>query len=261
MESYCRACAVRREYSAAWRRLGVAAAPLYGRREPTTTARMTPSAEDIVGFWFGEPPADQPAVDALLKRWFGSSAQLDAQIRDRFLPTMAAAASSRLVAWRDTPRGRLALILLLDQFPRNVFRSTAAAFAQDAKALDLTTSGIAIGMDRHLGPLQRLFFYMPMQHSEAIAVQDRSVALFETLAESDAPKFLTGALRSSAEHARQHRDIIAAYGRFPHRNALLGRDSTEAEKRYLEQGGATFGQQGQPERPSSTGNAGDELNA
>lgn len=261
MEAYCRACGVRCVYLAVRFRLGAAAAQLYRRREPTTTARMTASAEDILAFWFGEPPAGQAAVDALVKRWFGSSPELDAEIRDRFAPTMAAAASGRLDAWQDAPRARLALILLLDQFPRNVFRGTPAAFAQDARALDLTVRGTDTGMDRHLGPLERVFFYMPMQHSEAIAVQDRSVALFEALAESDAPRFLTDTLRSSADHARQHRDIIAVYGRFPHRNALLGRDSTEAEERFLEQGGATFGQQGRPERPSSSSKAGDDLNA
>jgi len=203
---------------------------------------MTASAEEILEFWFSDPPRDAAALEPLMKRWFSADARFDALICERFEATMAAAAASSLQSWAGKPRGRLALILLLDQFPRNVYRSTAAAFAEDTKALDLTLSGISAGVDRSLEPLERLFFYMPMQHAESIIVQDHAVALFDGLAHSVNADFIAQALESSADHARQHRDIIAKFERFPHRNALLGRGSTDAELRYLDQGGATFGQ-------------------
>lgn len=217
---------------------------------------MTASAEEILAFWFHEAPADKQAVGVLMRRWFGSDPQLDEQIRDRFTPSMAAAAASRLERWKENARDRLALILLLDQFPRNVFRGTAAAFGQDAKALDLTSSGIAAAHDQALEPLERVFFYMPLQHSESLSVQNRSVELFDELARSAGSDFMADALANSADYARQHRDIIVEFGRFPHRNAILGRTSTEAEARFLEQGGAMFGQDDRRQRPSNKGRPG-----
>ncbi len=196
-----------------------------------------------------------------MKRCFKTDTQFDAAIRQRFEPTMDAAAASSLEDWAGAPRGRLALILLLDQFPRNVYRGTAAAFAHDPKALDLSVSGIVAGLDRHLEPLERLFFYMPLQHAESIREQELSVAQFEELAQSVEAGLLTDTLAHSADHARQHRDIIAEFGRFPHRNALLGRSSTDAEIRYLELGGATFGQRNLPERGGNDSRAGDDLDA
>ncbi len=255
------ACRCRRGRLAFDDRLGLVGVRLYGRREPTTILRMTASAEEILAFWFGEPAAKPADVDAQMKRWFSSTPQLDTQIRDRFAPAMTAAASSLLEAWTQSPRGRLALILLLDQFPRNVFRGTAAAFDQDTKALELATDGIAAAHDAALRPLERLFFYMPMQHSESVTVQNRSVALFDELARSAESDSIADVLANSADYARQHRDIIAEFGRFPHRNAILGRTSTEAELRYLEQGGATFGQHDHPQYPSNDGRAGDTLDA
>lgn len=222
---------------------------------------MTTSAEEILAFWFGEPTATATGIDALMKRWFGSDGALDAVIRDRFAPAMAAAAESRLRDWEAWPRGRLALILLLDQFPRNAFRGTAAAFAQDSMALEQTLSGIAAAQDTELPLLERVFFYLPMQHSESIATQKRCVALFEALPRSAAGDTMAEVLKNSADYARQHRDIIARFGRFPHRNAILGRTSTDAELRYLEQGGATFGQDGHPHRVGNSNRAGDELDA
>ncbi len=210
--------------------------------ESTTSLRMTASAEDILEFWFRGPAESATAVDALVKRWFNSDRSLDKLTRDRFGPAIAAAAASLLQSWEARPHGRLALILLLDQFPRNAYRGTPEALAHDAKALDLTLDGIAAAQDRDLPPLERLFFYMPMQHSESIDIQNRSVALFDELVRSTATDFIVDALANSADHARQHRDIIAEFGRFPHRNAILGRTSTEAEIRYLEQDGKTFGQ-------------------
>ena len=169
-------------------------------------------------------------------------------MRDRFGPAMAAAAASDLAAWEAQPRDRLALILLLDQFPRNVFRGTAAAFSQDSIALDQTLDGIASAQDQDLQPFERLFFYLPLQHCESVEMQNRSVQLFDELARSATTATLTEALANSADYARQHRDIIVEFGRFPHRNACLGRTSTEAELRFLEQGGASFGQNGHTQR-------------
>jgi uncharacterized protein (DUF924 family) len=200
------------------------------------------NAEDVLAFWFANGPASETEVRALMKRWFGSNSEFDAYIGLHFAALMTAAAQSDLADWAATPRGRLALILLLDQFPRSVHRGTSAAFAQDALALDLTVAGIGAGLDQTLSPLERLFFYMPMQHSESLAIQQQSVAQFEELAASASEPFLHKALAGSADFARQHRDIIAEFGRFPHRNAVLGRSNTPKEARYLEQGGPSFGQ-------------------
>lgn len=201
-----------------------------------------PRIESVLGFWLGGDASDPAAVEASWNRWFRGGEAADREIRTRFADLAEAARRGELAAWSETSRGRLALIVLLDQFGRNVHRGTAAAFAADDAALGLTLDGIEAGLDRALAPLERVFFYMPLQHAESREVQQRSVDVFSALAEAVAPAHVRELLRSSAEYARQHRDIIERFGRFPHRNAVLGRPSTAAEREYLDAGAPSFGQ-------------------
>jgi uncharacterized protein (DUF924 family) len=203
---------------------------------------MAVSSEEILSFWFGDPPRDGDDSKGLMKKWFGANAEIDAAIRSQFEFVMGAAARDELRSWSESPRGRLAMILLLDQFPRNIHRGDRAAFNQDERALALTMDGMAKRLDQPLSPLERMFFYMPMQHSESLAVQRRAVETFEQLAHSDTAAHVKTTLEGAAEYARLHHDIVARFGRFPHRNAVLGRESTPAERRYLEEGAPTFGQ-------------------
>jgi len=210
--------------------------------EPTPNARAGATADDVLAFWFGDAPRSTEDVKRCMQRWFGGRPECDRVIRERFESLIAAAAANDLPGWPATARGRLAAVVLLDQFPRNIYRGTAAAFAYDAAARELTKDGIDAALDHELAPLERMFFYLPLEHSESLADQDLAVALFAALAEVAAPPYLRAALQGSLEYARQHRDIIARFGRFPHRNAVLGRHNTDAEAAFLETGGPTFGQ-------------------
>jgi uncharacterized protein (DUF924 family) len=199
----------------------------------------TPAA--VLHFWFGE--AD--AVDA---RWFKRDAGFDAAIAQRFGPAVEAALRGELDAWADdkdehgAPRGKLGLILLLDQFTRNLFRDSPRAFAGDPRALALALALIDAGDDRRLPPLQRWFAAMPLEHAEDLALQQRCVGLFEVLlAEARAASSPhVDALDGALDYARRHRDVIARFGRFPHRNAVLGRIDTAEEALFLQQPGSRF---------------------
>ena len=142
--------------------------------------------------------------------------------------------------WAEVPVGRLALILLLDQLPRNIHRDTPAAFAQDAKARDLCLRGLSLGADKALSPLARVFFYLPLEHAESREQQARSVALFEALADEQADGPARETFEGFADFARRHQVIIQRFGRFPHRNAILGRTSTPEEAEFLQQPGSGF---------------------
>ena len=203
---------------------------------------MTADLEDLLEFWFGSPPTDEDGVSGQMTRWFSADSEFDAELARRFGAAISAVAGGQLDEWGESAHGRLALILLLDQCPRNTHRRDPAAFAQDALALSWTLDGLSRGMDLELEPLERMFFYMPMQHSESLDSQDRSVEIFTELAHSDVPNFMQKYLLDAAESARVHRDIVARFGRFPHRNSVLGRASTADEHAYLEEGAPTFGQ-------------------
>ncbi|MGI8725778.1 MAG: DUF924 family protein [Methyloceanibacter sp.] len=179
-----------------------------------------PAIDDIIGFWFDElSPRD----------WYRSDDNVDAAIVERFGPVYDELGSGVPADWLETPRGTLAAILVLDQFPRNMFRGDAPSFATDARALALAKRAIDKGMDAKLPPQQRAFIYLPFQHSEDAADQARSVALFTALGN---PLNLDFALR--------HQTIVARFGRFPHRNGTLGRDSTDDERAYLEAAATPF---------------------
>lgn len=198
--------------------------------------------EPLLDYWFGPEPADAARLTALFERWFSSSREQDRELKKRFGGLAQTAAAGGLSDWTETPRGRLGLILLLDQLPRNLHRGKAAAFARDAQALGHCLAGIDRGQDRALGALERGFFYMPMQHAESREVQARSVTVFAALAAAPAPPPIRAVLEGFARYAELHRDIIERFGRFPHRNRVLERESTDAERDYLAAGGPSFGQ-------------------
>ncbi|MFT3906461.1 MAG: DUF924 family protein [Steroidobacteraceae bacterium] len=201
----------------------------------------------MLDYWFGTAPLDTAALTQRMQLWFaaGDTAeltwQLDETLRLRFGPLMQDALEGRLDAWASTPRRRLALILLLDQFPRNIHRGRAGAYAGDVQALPLALTGMQLGADIALTPPERLFFYMPLQHAESLEAQEESVAAFEQLM-NEAPDEQRGLFSGAFDFARRHRDIIARFGRFPHRNAVLGRSNTPGESSWLASGGDTFGQ-------------------
>jgi uncharacterized protein (DUF924 family) len=196
----------------------------------------------ILEYWFEGSPMDPGRLKALMKKWFSASVENDRNLSERFGSLAKAAAAGELTQWAETVRGRLALILLLDQLPRNLHRGTAAAFAQDEKALALTLDGIEQGHDRRLPPLQRIFFLMPLQHAESRDTQARSTQAFEELAADNQTESLGPLLKNSAKFALEHREIVDRFGRFPHRNRVLGRESTAEEADFLAAGGPSFGQ-------------------
>lgn len=187
---------------------------------------------DILDFWF--LPADDPRHGKPRSEWFLKDTAFDAAIRTRFLPAVDAALAGGLADWEASPRSALALLILLDQFPRNLFRGTARAFAGDAGARSLADAVIARGWAQPMRSVEQVFVYLPFEHSEALADQERAVALFGALAERNPDT--SGYL----DYARKHREVIARFGRFPHRNAALGRASTTEEVAYLAQPGSGF---------------------
>ena len=195
--------------------------------------------DEILSFWFGEnvlAGSWQDRVDI----WFSGGPELDEGIRRRFGDVYAAAGAGKLMPWANRAYGRLALIILLDQFSRNIHRGQAEAFEYDPLALKLALDGVQEGHDRQLLPIERLFAYMPMMHAEDLDIQRQALAFFTALVDeaSNEYPFLTGALNSAQEHC----DIIEQFGRFPHRNAVLGRTPTAEEDAFLAGGGANFGQ-------------------
>lgn len=198
-------------------------------------------AEEVLNFWFGR--LNQYGLPRPTRSlfWFQKDATADKIIRVYFEPHLKAAIAGELDSWADTPRGRLALIILCDQFSRNMYRSTPAAFMQDDKALRLCTMGIDLGMDQELAPIERVFFYFPLEHAEDTRAQARSVEKFHSLVASSEEPVKTR-LSTFLDYAVIHRDIVARFGRFPHRNKVLGRTSTKEEANFIASGGATFGQ-------------------
>ena len=201
-------------------------------------------ARKVRDFWFGKTPLSPEQLPRRMKLWFGDVAedtrrQVDDALRVRFAPLVERAFSGELTQWADGPRRRLSLILLLDQFPRNIYRDTAKAFAGDEQALQLSLTGMQSVADAALNPVERIFFYMPLQHAEALEVQEESVAAYKRLL-AEAPADVRGTFEGCVTFAEQHRDVIRRFGRFPHRNAVLGRATTAEESSWLGEGGAAF---------------------
>lgn len=191
---------------------------------------MTPA--EVNDFWFGALDAGGLPVPEVTKNWFHGGEAFDAEVRARFEGGIRAALAGRLEDWAEEPAGRLALVIVLDQLTRNAFRGGPDAFAGDARALDHARGALAAGQDRALRPIERRFLYMPFMHSEDPAMQDESVRLFRELAREVGPD-PPGLIASCIDYAEGHRRVIARFGRFPARNAVLGRESTAEEAGYL----------------------------
>lgn len=191
---------------------------------------MTP--DDVLQFWLGTPATTSEAFAAKIKRWFQGTPALDAEIRDRFGPLVQRARDGELDGWKVTPRGRLALIVVLDQFTRNLHRGTPRAYENDARALALCEAGLDQGEDAGLTFEEKMFFYLPLGHSEDVSRQERHVALVGAAA-NQAPAGLEAAWGRAVDHARGYLEQIRRFGRFPHRNAILGRTCTQDEMAFL----------------------------
>jgi uncharacterized protein (DUF924 family) len=204
-------------------------------------------ARQVRDFWFGKLPLTAQSLNQRVKLWFpGDStpedlAKLDGIIRARFGSLVERAAKGDLASWADSPRRCLSLVILLDQFPRNIYRRTARAFATDPQALAATLSGMQSAADGALDVVERIFFYMPLQHSEVLEVQDESVAAYRRLL-TEAPQELRTIFEESLQSAEQHRGLIERFGRFPHRNEVLGRVNTREEEAWLRAPGDGMGQ-------------------
>ena len=192
-----------------------------------TEPRGVTDPDQVLHFWFAGK-----ALDATMakyeRRWFGTDPEFDAAIHARFATDIRAAAAGELDAWACTPAGRLPLIILMDQFSRNAFRNTAEAYASDPSAVTLALDGVARGMDRLLSPIERIFFYLPLLHSERLTDQDCGVVCFRRLCAETA-----GATAQWLRLSHRHRRMIARFGRFPHRNAILGRETNSRERAVL----------------------------
>ena len=207
----------------------------------------TEHSDAILAFWFGaDGSGADTAVATVAARqsalWWGKDAAVDQDIRSRFEADLLAAAENRRADWADTPQGMLALILLLDQFSRNMYRDTPQAFAFDALAQQCCHLGLAQGFDQQLSLLQRVFFYLPLEHAEDLDDQEYSVQLFRALAKQGAKEdpACKASLDNYLKFADRHHAIIARFGRFPHRNAILGRPSTADETAFLKEPHSSF---------------------
>jgi len=195
----------------------------------------------ILTFWFREHALSAPQIDGRMDVWFGEDPVFDEQIAREFSRDVEDASAGRLDHWGQEPRGRLALILLLDQFRRNIYRHRPEAFAMDKTALKLCVEGAMEKKDQGLAPIERVFFYMPLQHSESRKVQQRSREIYAKLAEAVSPTYRE-TFETVVQFAELHADIVDQFGRFPHRNVILGRQNTPEEDEYLAGDAPTFGQ-------------------
>jgi uncharacterized protein (DUF924 family) len=199
--------------------------------------------EEVLEFWFADTNGSPEATLARNEFWFSANPETDSQVWQYFGDVVNDAAEGLYKGWEESNYGRLALIIVLDQFPRNIYRGTSEVFRYDAQALALAGQGVTLGQLAGLSVPEQAFFLMPYQHSEDLAVQRTGVQLMQGMANEAAAEWQQIA-DGYKQFALMHHDIIAKYGRFPHRNNLLGRSSTEAEIGYLDGGGETFGQPG-----------------
>lgn len=200
---------------------------------------MDPRAAEILWFWFGRISPEGEVTEEKRTKWFRGGAAFDREIEDLFDEEMEAAATGALEAWRETPRGCLALCLLLDQFPRNVYRGKPQAFAQDAKALEIALACIKDGSWQTLALIERVFLLLPLEHAESLPIQEQCVALFRAL-EQEAPAAQRPLFSSYRDYAERHHTLIEQFGRFPYRNTVLGRPSTQEEETFLTETGTSF---------------------
>jgi uncharacterized protein (DUF924 family) len=200
-----------------------------------------PDIRRVLDFWFQAGTMDQPTIDSRMDRWFTTDAVTDAVIRTEFGPLVDRASKGQLDGWAASPEGRLALILLLDQFRRSIYRGTPKAFSRDPQALKLCVEGAMKGDYKTLSPFQQAFYFMPLQHAESLKIQERSVKIYAGMV-AGVSDTLKATFATFAQFAELHHDIVESFGRFPHRNKTLGRPNTPEEAEYLESGAPAFGQ-------------------
>lgn len=196
-------------------------------------------ALSVQRFWFGEGLDDAATAQRQSALWWSKNDAIDREIKSRFEPLVLAASRRELDAWAATPGGLLSLILLTDQFPRNMYRGLVNAFSFDSIAREWCRRGLAEQADQALRPIERVFLYLPLEHSESIEDQQESVRLFRALL-AVAPSVQTDLFEGFLKFALRHRGVIERFGRFPHRNAILARVSTAEELAFLEQPGSSF---------------------
>ena len=192
---------------------------------------MPTEADEVLAFWFGSE--DEPGYGEFREAWFRKDPEFDQQVQERFGPLYERAAAGELDGWREEARSCLALVICLDQFPRNMFRGDGRTHATDDKALETAKYALERALDRELPPFQRVFVYMPFMHSESVEDQRRSVELFGRLAEKPGAPDLTS-------YAVGHMEIVERFGRFPHRNVILGRETTPEEAEFLQGPDSSF---------------------
>jgi len=209
------------------------------------TARLSDQDRDrintVLTFWFKEHELSAPQIDGRMDTWFGEDPLFDEEIARKFAADVDEASDGDLDHWADSPEGRLALIILLDQFRRNIHRNQPEAFAQDKVALRLCVEGAMEKKDKGLSPIERVFFYMPLQHAESRKVQKKSCEIYSRLSDAVSPTYKE-TFETVAQFAELHADIVEQFGRFPHRNAILGRKNTPEEDEYLAGDAPSFGQ-------------------
>ncbi len=202
---------------------------------------MQTTPEEILDFWFADAANDPSKAMARVTFWFASDPTIDAKIKARFGEAVERAAGGKLEDWRTAPTSCLALVILLDQFPRNLYRATPEAFGCDARALAVAQGAVAAGFLESLSIAQQAFFVLPYEHAEDLEMQRSCIRLLEGILDR-APEDWKSFIRSMLDYAKAHAEIIERFGRYPHRNAVLGRLSTPEERQYLEGGGESFGQ-------------------
>ena len=200
---------------------------------------MKTQPHNVLDFWFGPSGSAAEIVARQRKLWFGKSETNDRDVSERFSDTLVAATAGQLDHWSGTPRGRLALLIVFDQFPHHIHRNQPQAFATDPQALTLSLAALDAKEEAQLSPIERVFLYLPLEHAESIEMQDLSVSLYEKLA-SEAAEDERALFDDFLKYARSHRDVVARFGRFPNRNAILGRSSTLEELEFLKQPSSRF---------------------
>ncbi len=195
---------------------------------------------DVLSYWFGSTEDDLRVIESRSKLWFGKDPCIDQEIKEKFSELVAQARKEKLASQElSEPLNHLAQILLLDQFTRNIYRDSPQAFASDSAALELALAGLGAGEDLLLRPVERVFYYLPLEHSEDLEQQNRSVELFSKLL-AGVPEKWQAAFAGFLDYAIRHQVIIQRFGRFPHRNLILGRKSTAAEREFLQQPNSSF---------------------
>lgn len=198
-----------------------------------------PTWQPILDYWFGQSKEDVVCANEKAALWWGKSPETDAEIRQKFEPLLQLLVNGGNRYWLQFAESRLASIIVLDQFSRNIYRDTPVAFSADLLALNWCLSGLHDGLDKQLRPIERVFFYLPMEHAEDLELQQLCIAEFQQLVQ-EVPAQQRATFAGFLDYAEQHAAVIERFGRFPHRNAILGRESTPDERAYLAQPGSGF---------------------